>query len=777
MLNYSLFLFLFTPIYGLVFLRYFIGLNNVVYLIPFSIVMAVSIFLDLIHVLNPMLGIQNGINISLILMFLSSIIIFIFKNKNKFEKIDNPFKRSDWIFLMVISFFILFLSSMISDKWVMLDFKFHLSQVNYFLRTNKFPVGMPESPTILVPYHYGFDIFCASISKIFNIPAIPVLKCVVIVFSLITFLSGFAISYFVVTEFEKKSILKGNTFNHSLLGALFFYFTGNLLWFDALLRYFFHIPPVENSWSLFKTVCAIGLHGGIVNDLSNACVFFASLSLGLGLFFLLAILFFNLIYKERFCYKTFIGMFIVSVSLFQCAESVLYAFLLSVSIAPFIFYLTKLGTDFKKLLLRCFLSFMILPVIIIINSIFNTVESSKYIYLPTFLELTLNPHLPFIEAFGRFGDINEHSLVNLFSWNFFAEMGPQFIFFTFIIIWLIKTKTKISIFFISFFFVSFTTPFLLYIKSSPPDSLRLLHPGIELLNLFFAFFILDKLSKIGNLQIRKVFSFVLPLMILPPLLKLILAGIFSLNIYLNFLFINKIDFLLGDFLKSGDFKKLSSEVNYFVSTVKKSSIADIVDIQLANFLNDNYRTGDCGFSFQPTAFNLAGIPCYLPRAGAVSREFTFSVLSRTLDPYLIEELKIRWIFLDPKLDKVINKNELESLKKSGFLKETFSARSVLYEKPLRLYEFVNLDRYKQLNPRKTYWSYFRYMTSSIIPVHNEKGQQQIYLFKTEKEADLYLKEMVKVYSGVKDLKPFINAVDEEMLKKQVLENNITLKYF
>lgn len=775
MIYYSLFLFLLVPILGFLILRFLLGINSLIFLLPFSLVLGVSIFLDLIHLCDPLLGIQNGTFLSLIIIFLSTLSLLIYNKKKLFEKIDNPLKLNQYFILLSTILFVIVFTYLVSDKWVMLDFKFHLSQVNNFVRTNRFPVGIPESPSLLIPYHYGFDLFCASISKLLGMSAISTFRLVIVLFSVITFLSGFALSYLLVSDLQANSFLSGSKFTNSFIGALLFYFSGNLLWLDAIFRYVFKIFPVQSNWSIFKTACAIGFHGGIVNDISNACVFFASLSIGLGLSLLLFFLYIKFIQQEKFCIKTFVIMFFVSISLFHCAEYILYAFSLSVLLSPFISKILKEKITFKENVLKSFACFLYLPAVLFVNSLTYIFESSKYTYMPAFLELELNTNLPFIETFGRFGNINEHAFISLFSWDFISEMGLPFVFIVLIVIWMIKTKSKWCTFFLSFFLISFTSPFILYIKSSPPDSLRLLHPGLEMLNMFFAFYMLSLINKTNIKLLKLTLNTSLILMIAPQLIKLILAGIFSLNIYLNYLFIDNINILIKNLIVEKDISNFSSTVSYYVSTIKKSTISDDSDKRLAIYLDKNYIDGNCGFSMKSTGFNLVGIPCYNPIAGATCREFTFATFLRTLDPYLGKEMNIRWIYIDPLTEGLLNISELQNLIKLGLLKEVFSVSSIFYPKPLKLYEFIDLENYIKNNPRKTYWTYLRYMTSDIIPISNQNGEKVIYLFKSEKEADAYLKEMIKVNPLFKSYKPFTQAVDINMLKLRFA--NFNLKYF
>lgn len=771
MANYSLFLFLLTPMLGFLILRFFLGINSVIYLIPFSFILGVSILLDLIHLFDPLFGIQNGSSISLIIMFVLTLILLVFNKKNLFNKIENSLIRSNYVTLFLTVLIIGLLTSLVCDKWAMLDFKFHLSQVNNFIRTNKYPVGIPEFPTLLIPYHYGFDLFCSLVSSIFGISTILTFKITIIIFAIITFLSGFAISFYLVSRLKEKSFLSGDAFTNSFIGALLFYFSGNFLWLDAIIRFVYKIYPVQNNWSLFKTFCAIGLNGGVVNDISSAGVFFASLSIGVGLSLLLFFLFIQFIENKKLCLKYYFAIFIVSLSLFHCAEWILYAFSLSVIVRPVISMLLKEKIMLKEDLLRSAICFLNLPLIIFISGVFHNLESSKYSYMPTFLELEINPRLPFIQTFGRFGNINEHAIINLFSWDFIAEMGLPFIFIIPIFVWLTKLRMKWVSFFLAFFLISFTSPFILFIKSSPPDSLRLLHPGREILNMFFAFYVLD--LSLNLTKLKPAFKAGLILTTLPQIIKIALIGTLTLNIYLNYLFLDNIDLSLKNLIVSANFKKFFSEVNYYVSSIKKASIIENSDKELSVFLNKNYMNGNCGLSSDCRAFNLVGIPCYTKVAGATSRELTFTTLNKTLDPYLIKELNIRWIYLDPQMEKTINTEEFEKLKKGGFLKEVFSVTSIFYPKPLKLFEFVNLDDYIRSNPRKVYWAYFKYMTSTLLTNSDNVGNQFVYLFKSEKQADAYLREIIKATPSFKSLKPFTQAIDEAQLKQQP---NLYVKY-
>lgn len=762
-----LILLLILPFFGWVILRSFLNISSVIYLLPFSFVFGLCAYLVLLYALAYFFGVKIAVFISLFILFLTAI-VFILSGKKDFLKIEAPININNSIFLFLVCFLIAFLTFLVTEKWVVWDFKFHLSVASHIARSDKFPCTSSNWPSLFIPYHFGFDLLSASLVKLSGISVMNSFRFVIVLSSIVTFLSAFAVSDFFLRKLNNAGFFK------SLIGALVFYFSGNLLWLDAIFRYLFKIPPVDSSWSFLQTILGIGIHGSIITDIGSGGIFFASVTLGIQMFLLILFLF---LYEKSLSLKYMISLLIPSIALFHCAEWILYIFLLSLIVSSFILFLDRnKKEDFKVNLLKNLLYSAIIFSIIIFNGIAYKILSSNYTYLPCFLELIFNPTPFFLRVFGRFGNLNLHRDVGLFSWDFISEFGIALILLPFIFYRIFKNNFNGYSLILSIILVSFVSPFILYIKSSPPDVIRLFHPGYELLGLFLFILLLDFLKTFKNVLRITLPGIIISTIVIPPILILSLSGIFSPAIYLSYPFIGFIDYSVKDFIKDRNFRKFSSNVTEGVKLVRKGSVIDDADIKIVNYLRKNSSSDEYGLSSYPFPFDYLGIPCYNAlRGSGLARKITYVSLLQTFDPYLLEELKIKWFYLEPKTAEFVNLKVFEELIKNGYAREVLEVNSEVYGKGT-LYEFVDLNKYMLSMPRKTYWTYFVYFTQNIIPLPDSSGKEMFYLFTSEKEATEYLKKEMKTNTDLKNHKPFVDAVSEEIIKQQAAINDFGIKY-
>lgn len=757
MINPGSLLLLIPPFFGFVVLRAFLGLSSFIYLLPFSFVFGFASLLVLEYGLAYFFGIQKAAFIALAVLLVIALILCAVYRK-EILKIEIDYKPKEFIILFFICFLIAFFTYLLSEKWIILDFRFHVSVASHLVSTDKFPQAVSNWPTLLIPYHYGFDLLSALIVKLTNISVINSFHLIGIASSVITFLSCFALSYF----FSREVLNVSKNFIPVLFSALLFYFAGNLLWLDALLRHFLRIVPVEEGWSLFQSFCALGMHGSIMNDLGGSGILFPSSTLGIQLFLLLFFLYFRFLKLNVICPKSLVCIFIVSLILFHTAEWILYVFLLALVLSMFF----SLRSFFVKNL-ACF---FIIVFVIVFNNVAYKILSEDYSYLPSFLEFSLNPNLFSLKAFGRFGDLNQHRLISLFSWDFISEFGFQLMFLPFVVYWLIRKKITEIAFILSFLLVSFISPFFLYIKSSPPDSIRLFHPGFELLSLLFGLWIFD---------FKKPFLVLFPsVVILPSILTLALSSIFSPGIYLSHQFIDYVNFAFGEYKKDKDIKKFFKDINQGISILKQGSVIGDSDIEIANYLKTHSKIDEYGISTNPLPFDYAGIPCYSIRGTSLPRRVTFVTLLHTLDPYLIKELKIRWLYVEPNTARLMDIDLLEELMEKNILKEVLLTTSPLSKDvKLRLFEFIDMEKYLETYPRKAYWTFFTYLDDNIVPINDAQGKGTVCLFQSEKEATSFLKNQIKIDKEFKSYKPNVNAIDIFTLENQAKDNNLTLRVF
>ena len=321
----------------------------------------------------------------------------------------------------------------------------------------------------------------------------------------------------------------------------------------------------------------------------------------------------------------------------------------------------------------------------------------------------------------------------------------------------VKKKPKYSLSRTVFFLISFIFPFLILIKSSPPDSMRILHPGLEFLSLVFILYFTNSKYKL---------KWIIAIFRIPSILKLILSGMFTNSIYLNYKYIDHINSLIEKYSIDKDFKTFSSDLTFSTNVMKESITVNSLDEKVAEYLKDK---DGYGISLNPLPFDLIGIPCYMPRAGSISRGRTFRTVLDTLDLSLIKELKIKWLYLDPETDKYINHLRLEQLISEGHIKKVLEVNDGFNFKKSALYEFNNLDNVE--GNQNYYWTLTKYIEDEPISLNNS-----LYLFKTEKEVNNYIRNTLLKDSKFKSYKFFTNAVSKELIDFCADKNGLKLKY-
>ncbi len=765
--NLTLLSFLVLPLFGWLAVRTILNVSSIVYLIPFSWIFGVASFLTLLYSFAYFIGVQKAALLALCILFLLSILLVVYF-KEKIIRLESSLTFKEIVVVFGLSFLISILTYSLLTKWHIWDFEYHVSEAILFASKDKFPTGTYAWPSIFIPYHYGFDILSASISKIGNISMVNAFNLIVVISVMTTVFACFTFAYFFD---QRKSFLT------SLFAGLGFYFAGGLLWLDSFIRYLLKIYPVTKDWSFFKTFCAVGLHGSYMNDMGSGGIMFASLTLGVQLFILLIFIYFNFIQDKSLNYFYMLPFLITSIALFHCAEWIIYIFITSLILSSIVSFFLRNTLDWKSLIIKNIFCCIGIVAFMLFNSLAASYISKDFNYVPNFFTYALKANILQFEVFGRFGDLNQHRLVSFFSWDFVSELGIQFLLLMFVFVWLLKNKFSWAPFIISFIIVSFAVPFCIVITTSPPDILRMYHPAFEIISMLFILWSRDfagsfKLPFLKKL-IPVIFSF---FVIVQPVCKLTLSSVFGPPIYLGHEYIDLVDNSIKRFINDHDFKYFSNTVGDLVRALNIGIFGN--DYKVTQFLlKEQSKYNGYGLSLNHLPFSFAGIPCYSISGSSLSKKITFITLLQTLDPYLIKELKIKWLFLDTRTAQFTKLSVIEDLINRNFLKLVFEVDDK-YVPNVRagLLRFIDSDRYFKTYPRKTYWTYHIYSGDNIITFPSSSGKEVIYLFKSENEAVVFLKQLLELNTQLKNANPAVDAFSEDTLKEQANKNNCVLRY-
>ncbi|GEM_PF-4995864 len=639
--------------FGYAFTKRILKENRIICLIPLSICFGSSFFVILLHLLSLIFGIKLSTYISLFLIFVGTLFILL-KYKTTTKLVLN---------LSVFQFILLSLFSCIVAAltfWHLIIFGTYdpLYQSIEVMIKNSYPPHHPYNSEMIVSYHFGVILYACAL-RVFS--SIDVWNSFIPIQTIFAF----------VTPFTIFCLLFSSTKNYiqSFIGSVIGCFCANLTSFKLLM-----LLPQVNNYDFFsnahKTLVTMNESGFAIST-SKALV-----SPNLSVAIPLSILLFYLCTRENANGKRYCSVILfVTAFLFFSYESFYVPVLISVFLYYFFFFI--LSKDKPKQLITSILiiaSLLLGP--FLVGSVFvNNVRGiSNLLYFHPKLYTyswsgILNQFYP-NEWFGKNmvlsnGDGCQFYKIPLLSKYFFVELGLPFIILPIIMIWLFFKKNLILIFFFLSGLISFMFPFLISYLPREIEVLRFFIYARYIFSILFGAFLgwslTVKLPYLVTNTYRLILIIVIFLQILPGIVWFIPRKI--------------------------------AEYDYRYSQIPN------LDKKALSWLSKKVKPGDRGLgptNIPHAQFELINIASVFGITGDPKVLFaseTRKTALTTLNPCLLKELKVRWIFLNNDLLTVVPKEMIENLKNEKLLFLRYKCKDDKDTK--KIYEFIpkNVDRY------------------------------------------------------------------------------------
>lgn len=762
MLCYIKFIFFILSIagFGFISLSQITKIKSLIFLIPSSFSFGIAAYLFICHILSFLTGPQTASIISLFILLAFSLIILVLKYKTLY-KIEAEITNLQLISIICIGTIISILSFLAMYRFGPFDNEFHIQLASTLFHNNIYPPRDFYRPEYVLLYHFGGDLLAGAISHICGTSISRGFELMSFIFSGVTFLSLFSVAW----------ILTKN-FNLSLIGSFCTYFSGGLLWLDAIIRYVSNnLPSSSYKWSFLETFFNVGIHGAITD---GPWIFTLLSTAGIGtpvLIFSL-ILFWKMIEENNLkAYISHIIFLLVSLfTLFLSAEWLYMTFLGAV--IPFLLFLV---VKKQKQFLIPIVVLLTLSVILnktLGNTLFlqDTIQS---LGRANIFNIGIKKSLLHVMSWGRLSkNIMDYKEISSFSWDFISEFGLSFFLFPISIIYLIKTKNKFAFLLFLTAITTIPLPVILDFKLNPVDANRLFSFGNSMLVLLIT-------CGIGVLfnqffQNKTLLITYLTAFCLSPVSGLVSSAVFTPYIFSSKSYVKEIFDNFKRVKSLDDLKIYFVRLDKLVRAIKNRDTSNYEkEIQ---FLSLNSKPKDVAISSLTDVPAYAGVYTLIPAGKWLYKDLIYSFYDSiylstltTLDPYLLDELNIKWIFLSNN-----SKNNLPK-ETQGILSNTELCK-LIYSRDDKSYEIYHVNETKNLLSnfsRKTAWT-----------LVNSKGQPielvalepiKITLFPSLKSALLYLKLLQTIKPELKKELVTAQVVVIDSLEKQIKSNNLVIK--
>ena len=232
--------------FGWIFSRRVLKEHQLYILIPFSLVIGVSIYTFLLNLVSYVIPITFSFYLILSMLALSGILIYIFMPIKERIRLGLS-QKATWTIALTLVF--ISVTGFFADIGLIThDERIHRAFISTVAQGN-FPVKVPFAPEFIASYHYGIYLIPAAVHKITEFQIYWVIDVVNLFFTVSSFLVLFALT--------KRFIGSSLT---GYLASLFFFYGGGLLW----VKFFTHLHSVPIPSTPFLYISSSSLWGNIV---------------------------------------------------------------------------------------------------------------------------------------------------------------------------------------------------------------------------------------------------------------------------------------------------------------------------------------------------------------------------------------------------------------------------------------------------------------------------------------------------------------------------------
>lgn len=744
--------------FGFIFLKRMVKIKCLVFLLPLSLYVGITVYLLLVHILAFHIGPKSSSIVSLYILFGLSIFIFFQKQKTKEQLIPDISKKQlivlfTIVLLFAIPTFLMYYEFGIGDK------NLNYPLVLTLFHNDIYPPKDFFRPDQNLLYHYVPSLLPGAIHSFCRF---PISLSYAIIDTILHMYQSIIITFIV-------ALILTRNFKLSLACAIINYLGGNLVWLDTIVRYLTNNLPAyveERGWGFLEAFSSLGFRGGMIGSSSEGPMSIA-VNIGAPIYSLSFFIYWMMVTEKKLS-ANLLYFFILLISLnvlIMTEESLFIAFWFG----AFIYSLHLL---LRKQWLQLLLTFLLALSLVISQglvihsplSVFSKemeTHTRKSLYM---IKLKENPFK--VMSFRHLDDLDTIQYVNFLSWDSLCEFGPRLMFIPFAVFYLIKTRHPLAL--MSFYAASMG--FIISLLFEHPD-----HP--DLLNRFFGFtavFPFLGLIAIGTLfrsllLKRTVFMGYFSLCCIIPFIQLILGAIFTLNIWGYYGYMEQ-----GmQYLRKGEFSK------YYEFIREETTYLDPVPLRKykssLNFLKDNSQSGDVAISSLFEAPVYAGLYTLIPpgifhlKDSFFSKaDNTYDVVFYTLDPHLLHELNIKWIFIDSKFKETITETAKNILSNKNICKLVYKCYNKETNENLEIYHIQNVKKHLKEFNRNTAWILTNDQSQPIEIVLMK--QSKITLFPSAKKATSYLNSLLKNHPDLKKEFLIPKAVVVNIVENQIKES-------
>lgn len=719
----------------------------------------IGVYIFCLHCTSFLMGPQTAAYATLFIQIITVALILLLK-RNDLCKIEVETSNKNLLAIISLAILICILTFLGVYRYGTFDREVHIPMAMTMFHNNVYPPRDPFRPDYVFLYHYGGDLLSGAINYITNFDISRSYEFVSTVFSGTTFLSFIALAWLLTKSFKL-----------SFIAGFCTYFGGGLLWLDAIIRYLTkNFPEGINNWSFLQTYLNLGFHGSIINP-PSILTFSSTSVIGNPLLICCLILIWKMIeennLKKSPVYIAFLGILLFS--LYLTTDWLYVTFWVTVLSFVGILLINKQ----LKILIPIF------TLLIISGILSKTIGNPLFFQDPlqklgrtNIFDIGIKENLFTVVSWGRLSShIMNYQTISCFSWDFISEFGLSLILLPIAIVYLIKTKNKFAIFLSLSALITMPIPIIIDFKLNPVELVRLFAFGNSMVILLISCgigILYNQFFKNKLLVLTYVTSFCLS-----PISQLLSADIFTPRVFTNKFLVEKLtsDFKNIDLFNG--FITYFKEFNDFVTSSK-----DAVSITYKNelkFLKEHSKSGEAAISNLFEVPSHSGLYSFIP-----SRKFIywdqlystfctiFPVAFNTLDPHLLNELNIRWVFITNDY-----KDKLPSKVKEKLLDlKLFALKYKNNQNPVTTEIYYLKKEHLKDYEHETAWILIskqgQIIETSILRKNN------ITLFLTSKKALTYLSSLYKTNPDLKKELITAQPVIISNLENQIKTTNLNI---
>lgn len=636
-------LFIVITCFGFAFIQKVIKENNIVYIIPLSIGTGFAYYTILTHLCALIFDLKNSVVISLITLVLCTLMILLkYKNHNKL--IIEPGIK-EFVALLIFSIFLALMSLFYLLYFNTYDPTYQHAAV--IAKQTAYPPMNPYNPEAPLVYHYGVILLGAVLQILTNISPWNCYIPIQTIFIFTTPLAIFALLFFCTKNFTQ-----------SILGTIIGCFCSNLMSLSLLTS----TGLIEAMYNIHQKLSFMNESGFAVATSKALMSPNTSVAIPLSITTILALI------KYREAKRLFVLVPLLALIFFSYEGFWLPVIFIVCSIEIISAFKNKEKYNYLKIIATLFI-LIVLPLVLTGGGILGHKDSNT----ANLVYFDLKPYIYSwsgqLNQFYSYEWFKNHEIVShrdglrfykipFFSKYFFMELGLPIILLPLILIWLFKKKNVVLILLATSGLISLSLPFFISYIPREIETIRFLTYAkiifAILLGIFIGYLLNIKLKPILNILVKITLGILITILVLPGIVWLI--------------------------------PKKYADYDYRYTQIPPE------DKKALKWLSKKIQPGERGIGpidIPHNNFDLITLSGAYGVGIAKQALFEFEGETRktaleTLNPCLLKELKVKWVYLNDKLLSKISPGIIEKLTSENLLVLRYKNN----DKSCKIYEFI-----------------------------------------------------------------------------------------